>query len=53
MESSGSNNLKESFLPGAQAHCPALTAEVLQQSSAGTGVTKNTPREVPHRANAT
>lgn len=47
----GINILKESHLTGAQAHCPALTAEVLQQCSAGTDVSKNTPREVPHRAN--
>lgn len=41
---SGEGFLKESHLTGAQAHCPAITAEVLQQCSAGTGVSKNMPR---------
>lgn len=41
---SGEEFLKESHLTGAQAHCPAITAEVLQQRSAGTGVSKNMPR---------
>lgn len=52
IERGGSNILKESQLTGAQPHCPALTPEALQQCSAGTDVSKNMPREVPHRANA-
>lgn len=52
IERGGSEILKESQLPGAQAHCPALSAEVLQQCSAQTGVSKYMPREVSHRAKA-